>query len=155
MCQRGILSALLVAAVASVSGCGRSDAVAVYKVTGTIKLNGEPMKGGGAIAFMPPDGMAGKAAGGEIKPDGTYTVTTYEPGDGSMAGEFRVVITQTTVEEPESGIDGSGERIKKPIQLVTPPFHIPAIYGDLMKSPLTAKVEAKDANQIDFDLKKP
>ena len=55
------------------------------------------MKGGGAISFVPTSNQPGKAAGGEIKDDGTYELMTHKPGDGSMAGDFRVTITQVTV----------------------------------------------------------
>ena len=136
------------------SGCGRSDGVAVYPVSGKITLNGQPMKGGGSISFIPTSNQKGKTPGGEIKEDGTYAMSTYGAADGSMAGDFRVVINQVTVHEPESVLDGSGQRTKKPTVLVEPKDQIPAIYGNLDKSPLTAKVEAKP-NVIDFDIKKP
>jgi hypothetical protein len=141
---------LLVAAAAL--GCGASGNVKVYPVKGRVNFEGQPMKGGGSIAFVPTGGQSGAGAGGEIKADGTYELMTYKPADGSMPGDFRVVVTQVTVKEPEASPDGSAP---KPVDgpNVQPQDQIPEIYGDYAKSPLTAKVEEKP-NEINFDLKR-
>jgi hypothetical protein len=127
-------------------GCGNQ----ICPVQGKITLDGKPMVGGGSIAFVPIGGQKGKAAGGEIKEDGTYTLTTNSPGDGSMLGEFKVVITQSTAKEPEATPDG-----KAPSEPVVLPAsdHIPAIYSS-HDSPLRATVEAKSLNEIHLDLKR-
>jgi hypothetical protein len=135
-------------ALAAAAGCG---GVKTYPVKGTVRFEGKSMKGGGSISFVPTTKQDGKAAGGEIAEDGTYTLTTNTPGDGSMAGEFRVVISQVTEREPEATRDG--ERTGKSVVLVGKDERIPLVYSDAYKSPLTAKVEAKD-NVIDFDLKR-
>jgi hypothetical protein len=135
------------------SGCGSSNNLDVYPVKGKITFEGQPMKGGGAISFVPTGGQAGAQGGGEIKEDGTYELTTYEPGDGSIPGDFRVVITQVTVKEPETSPDGSA-----PIPVdgpnVAPADQIPQIYSDFANSPLTAKVEEKPNEAMNFDLKR-
>jgi hypothetical protein len=143
--------AAAVAVVAVTLGCGPSDQVRVYPVKGVVNFEGKPMKGGGSIAFIPTGGQAGAAPGGEIKEDGTYELMTYKPGDGSMAGDFRVAITQVTVKEPEASPDGSAP---KPVDgpNVQPADQIPMIYSNHTQSPLTAKVEEKP-NEINFDLK--
>jgi hypothetical protein len=140
---------LLAGAVAAVSGCGGSPAV--YPVKGTITFEGKPMKGGGSISFMPLGNQEGKTAGAEIKQDGTYELMTNQPGDGSMAGDFRVVIVQSTEREPDATKDG--ERTGRSLSVVSEAERIPPIYGNPMQSPLKTKVEAK-TNQLDFDLKK-
>ena len=132
------------------AGCG--DANPVYPVRGRVTFDGKPLRGGGSIAFVPVGNQAGKTAGGEIAEDGTYELTTYKPGDGSMAGEFRVVITQVTEREPDATKDG--ERPGKSITVVGKADRIPAVYADPYKSPLTAKVEAKGVNEINLDLKR-
>ena len=148
--------ALIGVAILAASGCGGSDQVEVYPVKGKVTFEGQPMVGGGSIMFMPTGGQAGKAAGGTIDKDGNYVLTTYDEGDGSMEGEFRVIITQTTVDEPPTNIDsdagGSAGNIE-PVIVVQEADRIPAIYGDPGNSPLTTKVEAKD-NELDFDLKR-
>ena len=137
------------AVLAAASGCGGPK---VYPVRGTITFEGKPMKGGGAIAFMPLQQQEGKAPGGEIGEDGSYELTTHSPGDGSMPGEFRVVISQVTEREPENSEDG--QKVARPRELSLPAAdRIPTLYGDPYNSPLTATVEARD-NELNFDLKR-
>jgi hypothetical protein len=137
------------------TGCGTSDRQRVYPVKGTITLEGKAMPGGGSIAFVPLEKQIGKTAGGEIREDGSYELTTYDVGDGSMAGKFRVVITQAVAIEPreaapdgQAPVEGSMDAI-----MVAPEDHIAAPYSDFDRSPLTATVEPK-SNEINFDLKR-
>lgn len=133
-------------------GCGSGDGnVLVYPVRGTVKFNDKPMVGGGSIAFIPKSSQAGKTAGGKVNEDGTYTLSTYGDGDGSMAGEFRVVITQIVEKEPEIVPDGSGIA-PKPTVIVPVTDRIPAKYADYTASPLSAKVEPGIDNEINFTL---
>lgn len=143
---------LLLSFAAVLAGCGTGgDNVEVHPVQGTVNYKGKPMVGGGSIAFIPLSSQPGKAPGGFIKEDGTYVLTTYKEGDGSMTGEFRVVITQTTVQEPENTGDSDAGGGIEPIIVVEKADQIPAIYSDASRSPLKATIEAK-SNVIDFEL---
>lgn len=135
-------------ALLAATGCGGER---VYPVQGKITFEGKPLQGGGAISFVPLGKQEGKTAGGEIAEDGTYKLTTHKPDDGSMPGEFRVVVMQVVEREPVKKRDG--EKAAQAVAAVPKEDRIPEIYGDFQKSPLTAKVEAKD-NRIDFDLKR-
>lgn len=137
------------AALCSIMGCG-DDRFAVYPVSGVVTYNGAPMMGGGSIAFVSMGDQKGKNAGGEIDELGNYTLYTNSPGDGSMAGEFRVVITQVVEEEPESTPDGTTPPPPRPP--VPLEKRIPAKYSDFQKSPLKAVVK-KEKNELNFDLK--
>ena len=134
-----------------VVGAGCSNRVSVYPVEGIVKYNGKPMQGGGTIAFVPLGKQEGKTAAGEIDQNGNYKLTTYTPGDGSMAGEFRVVIIQVTDQEPESTEDGQAPA--KAGTSVPVAARIPLGYADHYNSPLKAKVEPTDKNELNFDLK--
>lgn len=131
------------------SGC--SSDFPVYPVRGKVMFEGKPMVGGGSISLVPLASMEGKTAGGEIAPDGTYTLSTYTDGDGSIVGEFRVVINQIVVVEPK-GTSSEEETLAAPTSAVPEADRIPAIYSDPQNSPLRAKVEAKSPNEIDFQL---
>lgn len=147
----GILSGLLIIAA---GGCGGGDGkVDVYPVKGTVTFNGKPMIGGGSITFVPTSPQEGKTAGGIINEDGTYEMTTYAEGDGSMAGTFRVVVTQVTVQEPDYGgdSDAGGTAPGEPVETVGMEDRIPPIYSDAAQSPATVTVEEKD-NVIDIKL---
>lgn len=114
------------------------------------------MPGGGSISFVPLNRQAGKTAGGEIRENGTYELTTYNPGDGSMAGEFRVVIMQAVTMEPKEA-PRDGEQMPEgglTGLTVAEEDQIPMVYADVAKSPLKATVEPRANNTIDFDIKR-
>lgn len=133
-------------------GCSRSGQVKVYPVKGRITLEGKPMVGGGAISLIPLVDQKGKTAAGIVQPDGTYVLGTYAEADGSMAGEFRVVIFQETVKEGQAAPDGSAPTAAA-ATTVAAADRISLVYANDQQSPLTAKIEAK-ANEINFDLKR-
>jgi len=146
----------VIALVPVLSGCSTSDRQRVYPVRGTITFEGKAMPGGGSIAFVPLKRQAGKAAGGEIRENGTYELTTYDPGDGSMEGEFRVVIMQEVAREPREA-PRDGEKIPEGALagiMVAEEDRIPAVYADVANSPLKAVVEPKANNEINFDIQR-
>jgi hypothetical protein len=138
--------------LAMFGGCTPSGQVKTYPVKGRVMFEGKPMLGGGGISLVPLVDQPGKTAGGTIQPDGTYVLGTYKEADGSMAGEFRVVIFQETVKEGKAAADGSGGAIAG-VSTVAAADRIPLIYADGVKSPLTTKIEPK-ANELDFELKR-
>jgi hypothetical protein len=148
---REVLKALFV--LTFVAGCGPSGQVKVYPVKGRVSFEGKPMVGGGAISFVPVNDQAGKTAGGVIKPDGTYELGTYKEADGSMAGEFRVTVFQETAQEQLATPDGTA-----PVATAKPDVaqadRIPLVYMNDRETPLRATVEAKPANEINFELKR-
>jgi hypothetical protein len=145
-----VLAAMLV--MMGVVGCGNE--FPVYPVKGRVMFEGKPMIGGGSISLVPLDNRPGKTAGGTIAEDGTYTLSTNATDDGSMPGEFRVVIYQTTDTEPTNTGDGNQSANLRQTKSVPPADRIPEIYSDGAKSPLRATVEAKSDNEINFELKR-
>jgi hypothetical protein len=67
-------------------GCGGRTA----QVSGTVQRNGKAIPGG-SVLFRPLS-SDGKAAVGEIQPDGTFQMMTDSPGDGVLIGQYRVVV---------------------------------------------------------------
>lgn len=74
-------------------GCGSSagPAATILPVKGKVTYKGKALTGG-TVTFEP-DGGAGRDAHGEVRPDGTFELTTFKPGDGAMVGTHRVAIT--------------------------------------------------------------
>src|SRR5262245_3303776 len=72
-------------------GCGGGPTLG--RVTGKVTYAGKPVTQG-RIWFYP---EAGRAALGEIGPDGTYTLTTFKPNDGALVGPHRVAVHVTRV----------------------------------------------------------
>jgi hypothetical protein len=148
-----IVTQLVVLTIAlPIAACSPSGQVKTYPVKGFITFEGKPMVGGGAISLIPTTNQSGKAAGGTIKPDGTYILGTYTESDGSMAGDFKVVIFQETAKEGQSAPDGSAPSATASTS-VAAADRIPVLYANDRQTPLTAKIEAKP-NEINFDLKR-
>jgi hypothetical protein len=69
-------------------GCGPD----YYPVTGTITLHdGSPLTKG-LVIFERIDEGPPMTARGEIQPDGRYSLSTEQPGDGMPVGRYKVVI---------------------------------------------------------------
>lgn len=138
------------------AGCGSGDRVEVYPTKGVVMFNGEPMMGGGAISFVPLDNQMGKAAGGMIDKEGKFTMSTYDPDDGSMAGKFRVIVVQSTVEEIETVGDTDAEGAEDTSAEFTVPVdkRIPFTYADTANSPLMTEVKADGPNELTLELSK-
>lgn len=121
----------------SLAGCG-SGRSGTAIVRGKVTFNGKPVPNG-TVNFIPD---TGPSASGEIQADGSYTLTTYKPGDGAVPGTHKVTVVamqDQTTRLPEE---------RSPL----PPPIVPVKYTSLATTDLTANVEDKE-NTINFDLK--
>jgi hypothetical protein len=84
----------------ALSGCG-SNNPPTFPVTGKVTFNGEalPM---GSLLLQPKAG--GPSAQGVINSDGTYSVWTFEEGDGAIPGTHTVLISAAKDNGPESPV---------------------------------------------------
>lgn len=147
---RPVLLLTFLASMLGYVGCYRGPVIA--PVSGKVTVNGEALTTG-RIRFFPD---SGRPAAGRIASDGSYEITTYEPGDGAVVGEYHVTISahKTVNPEPvptslEDEIKMGKEAPRRAAQVV--PL-VPEEYEDQNTTPLTATVEDKD-NQINFDIK--
>lgn len=90
----GVVATLILASLvwASGLGCGSNEAAyvsATVPVKGTISFKGQLLKQG-TVTFEPTD--AGREAHGNIKPDGTFVLTTFKEGDGAVKGVHKVLV---------------------------------------------------------------
>jgi hypothetical protein len=114
---------------------GCSTGSGLTKVNGKVSYDGVPLTNG-SISFVSDSG--GENAAGMINAKGEYTLSTHRPGDGAAPGTYRVCISsfETLPEMKES----SGKRA------------IPEKYFDVRSSGLTATVENRRTQVIDFPL---
>ena len=134
--------AIPILALATMLGCGRStdtDRPRTVPVLGTVTHNGQPLAGA-SVTFLRTDGQP--SAVGRTDSNGRYSLTTFEPGDGAIPGEYGVQVVK--YEEPDSPPE-DGE---------TPPLKslIPEKYTTVANSGLTATVGEGGGNTFDFDL---
>jgi hypothetical protein len=137
------------------AGCG-SKYPPTAQVKGKITINGKPVTTG-RISFHPTTGE--RPALGHIGPDGAYSLTTFERGDGALLGHHKVSIKSTRIEnapptpkdlKEEAEFNAKGLLSGKP-HLV---FLVDKKYYDERTTDLEAEVKRGD-NQINFDLPPP
>ncbi len=89
---------LTLACVIACSGCGGSrrngKLPTLIPVKGRVTYKGKPIEKG-TVKFEP-DGY-GRNASGRLQSDGTFVLTTLKDGDGVVAGQHRVTVTDTGV----------------------------------------------------------
>ena len=135
------------------AGCG-PDRPERATVTGKVTFRGAPVPEG-KIMFYP---ETGRAAVGTITPDGTYHLTTFDPGDGAVLGRHQVTITATKVTggppQPKTFKDELKLATQKPKPGATSPkvvWLVPKEYSQRNTSQLAAEV-TRGANTINFPL---
>lgn len=88
------LGMLALATSLACAGCGEDWQAETYPAYGTITINGEPPVG--ALIQLHSTGDAkdkrDSLPWGLVQEDGSYTLSTYEMGDGAPTGEYAVTI---------------------------------------------------------------
>ena len=132
------LRMFMVAAVYTLAftpGCDHGDHWKTYPVTGTIAFPDGKRFSGGNQSFIVFESLEHSVnATGVIDADGTFSLGTYEPNDGAVAGIHRVSITPPTP-------------VGDPDQMRTAPLIHPK-YRNLDTSELQVTVEAIRSNDI-------
>lgn len=131
-------ASLLSACLLLAAGCGgEGQKTAVVK--GTVTFQGKAVTTG-TVTFVPDAG--GPPATGEIRPDGTFAMTTYKSGDGAVLGKHKVFIV--AMEDMSGKLPEERKPLPNPV--------IPIKYTSLATSPLTADVGDRE-NSVEFELK--
>jgi hypothetical protein len=126
-------------AIALALGCNRSGLNLAY-VEGVVTFDGAPVADAG-VMFMPVDSTLGLPATGVTDSEGRFTLTTANR-PGAVIGEHRVAISKSeAIVVPQ----------RRGLPLYTTKDHIPAKYGSVETSGLTASVKDDD-NNIPFQL---
>jgi len=154
---RPIAITMAIATAVGILGCGGDDSGLGrrYRVAGNVTYKGEPVSKG-SIAFEPtnPAPPAGRIASGFIE-NGAYTLTTATEGDGALPGEYKVVISSSTVDmtdlaKKSGGLvrqgDAEFQKIVKNAKSL-----VPTKYNRAESTTLNTKVEAR-SNALNFDL---
>jgi hypothetical protein len=75
-------------AILLVGGLGCSGRL--VKVTGVVRLDGEPIEGAGVVFAR--EGDEGRPATGTTDSGGVFYLSTFKDGDGALRGDYRVTI---------------------------------------------------------------
>jgi len=140
-----------------VMGCSgdNSGLASRYRVSGTVNYKGSPLPKG-SITFEPtnPPMPVGRIASGTIE-NGSYTLTTSEPNDGALPGDYKVIIISSGVDmtdlaKKSGGLVHQGDAdFQKVVQNAK--ALVPAKYSKGESTPLKATVKAQ-SNTWNFDL---
>jgi len=117
-------------------------------VSGVVKYQGKPVPNG-SIAFHPVAG--GRQAMGLIQSDGSYTLTSYEQGDGAPVGEYQVTVTALKPAEMPAKVESYEDLLVAAPRGSKPVWLVPEKYSQRSRSKLGAEIEA-GPNEINFDL---
>lgn len=133
MIPRSAALLILLCSLVSFAGCGPSRP-ATYPVKGKVVFeNNEPCQLG-TIEFRSLDHMV--TARGIIEKDGSFMLTTWEPGDGAVAGSHQIIIQQLIITEDLSfKSHNHGKRV-------------PPRYGDYSTSGIKATVKDQPLNEL-------
>lgn len=156
---------LTVLVLSFMTGCqGSSGHPATYKVSGSVKLNGKPVEGATVLFQI----MGGKdSAVGSTDASGEYSLSTFTPNDGAVAGQYSVAISKLSTPPVASKqlVQGQiqsgdlGDSYAAPSGKEggssdgTPKNLLPAKYANDQTSALRATVATSGTNRFDFDLK--
>ncbi len=142
--------------LAGCGGAGTSDRPDTVEVTGTVTYNDVPVAG--ATVTFKPQSSDGRGATGRTDDSGRYQMTTFEPNDGVIPGEYHVTVTKAIGPETPQGdveidLDDTGDDLSQPAagSSETEVF-LPQRYAEAETSGLDATVTADGENVFDFAL---
>ncbi len=143
--MRGIVCLFVAWGICAGSGCG-SGRPQTVEVKGTVTYKGEPLPEA-SIMFFGDKGSP--PATGQTDADGAFRLTTFEPNDGAIPGEYTVTIAK--LESAEPATDDSGKAMPKESSQ-RPKSLIPQKYGDPKESELKETVTPGVPNEFAFEL---
>lgn len=138
----------IIGAVCFLSGCSSkrpSDRPQTYPVTGIVTYQDKPVDGA-TVTFIGEK----YSATGKTDANGRYRLTTFQPGDGAVPGEYQVIITKfiapTLQDNQES--EPSGDEVQQPVFK----SELPEKYANPQTSHLRAKI-VSGPTELDFPLR--
>ncbi|WP_010583478.1 carboxypeptidase-like regulatory domain-containing protein [Schlesneria paludicola] len=119
------------------------DRPKLFKSSGVVKYKSEPVEG--AIVLYQ---SGEQTARGLTDAAGRFVLTTFDEGDGAIAGTHKVSIRKTVYEKKPTKYDSPEERsvAKFPKEM------LPAKYAKADSSGLTAEIKSGGKNQETFEL---
>ncbi|MEX0793876.1 MAG: carboxypeptidase-like regulatory domain-containing protein [Pirellulaceae bacterium] len=130
---------LIVLSLLSQGGCGKrvvEGRPALVKVSGTVFYNQAPCSDA-RVVFSPQNHQYAAAA--KTDQQGRFTLQTFDPGDGAVPGEYKVVVSKF------EAVDLPGGGFKET-------FFLPGKYRDPQTSGLTATIPEAGTNDVRIEL---
>jgi len=118
--------------LAGLAGCGSSqdpNQLPVYPVKGQLAFRGKPATG--AFVVLHPKSNTGSNVTpprGQVREDGTFSLTTYRSDDGAPVGDYKVTVEYRELVKQKNGDFSRGPNLA------------PKQYGNPKTSPLTVRI---------------
>jgi hypothetical protein len=143
-CRSRIWIGLAAVALLIASGCSTSEPrVPVFSVSGKVSFHGKSPAGARVVLFpdkksSPTGGAVGVAPTGEVKSDGTFSVSSYDADDGAPEGEYVATIQWNKYDEKLGGF-GPNVIPKKYASATTSPVRVSVKGGPATIPPIEIK----------------
>ncbi|AMV19183.1 hypothetical protein [Planctomyces sp. SH-PL14] len=140
-------------------GCGRGGGELsgtrepTFPASGVVTYKGEPV----------PDATVGArstgtknivASSGRTDSSGRFSLSTYQPGDGAIAGQHQFTVTKAVTEgDDPSYFDPSSPNYGKPAPKTTTKYLVPQKYSSFDTSGLSGEVKDSGSAEIKLELK--
>lgn len=134
------------------SGCGTpgaGDRETTHPVSGTVTMNGQPVPRAN-LSFQLADGSGSAAAVTDAQ--GRYELTTFTAGDGAVAGDYLVAITQFEEAPPGAGVSDDHPDYNPNLPAFVPQNLLPERYASVGTSELKATVVPGENSGVNFEL---
>lgn len=118
-------------------------------IHGDISFNGAPLLNvtQGIVRYSPKEGgTAAREATGRIQPDGTFVLTTFQGGDGVVAGEYNITVTAN------AGPMLTRAQLESGVKQAAPQSMIPEKYRNASTSGLTDSVNSSHSGVKKIEL---
>lgn len=140
---RGVAGLAWIAACALVVGCDGDDGPKVYKSSGVVTLDGEPLANVNVLF----QSSGGKPAIATTDDEGKFQLGTFKPSDGALPGVHKVAVTENSdTPPPMPGTPEYAAAARKP-----PAF--PRRYMAVDASGLEFEVTPEGPNEFAVELK--
>jgi hypothetical protein len=139
---------IVVAATAALTlvGCSSSEP-GLVPVSGVVMLDDKPI-GKAAVMFHHASGRTAYGVTGE---DGVFHLTTRDPGDGALIGDYSVTVSLTRQEGGVQPNDAGLEDYSRPILDEKTIFIVPKVYNDPRTSPINVTISKASKLRIDLE----
>ncbi|WP_442483305.1 hypothetical protein [Aeoliella sp. SH292] len=126
---------LIAVCIVGLAGCRPSYQLDIAPAHGTVTLDGKPLSAG-SVLLMP---AKGRGASAPLARDGTFVLTTYNPGDGAILGKHKVIVLP---------LQSDSESDELPAGYVD----VPGRYRNATTSGIEVEVVSGKDNVFDFQL---
>lgn len=124
-----------------------------FAASGVVTYKGEPV----ADATIGARSTGTKnivASSGRTDSSGRFSLSTYQPGDGAIAGQHQFTVTKAVTEgDDPSYFDPSSPNYGKPAPKTTTKYLVPQKYSSFDTSGLTGEVKDSGTTDLKLELK--